>query len=102
VHIHTLRRAVPAALAAAGLLLGATACGGGSDVDKGALVNKIKSDQAFSPGLTDPQANCVADVVIKYIDSGDINTYIKDGKQLPDPKKDEDKATAEMQGCTKK
>jgi hypothetical protein len=101
VRILTLRRAVPAALAAAALLIGGTACGGGSDVDKSALVSKIKSDDAFTPKLTDPQANCVADVVIKYIDSSDVDAYLKGGK-LADPKKDKDKATSEMQGCIKK
>ena len=101
--IPTLRRAVPAALAAAALLLGGAACGGGSSsVDKSALVSKIKSDKAFTPALSDTQAGCVADVVIKYIDSSDVNTYIKDGKALPDPKKDKDKATTEMQGCISK
>ncbi|MEN3360591.1 MAG: hypothetical protein V7637_4573 [Mycobacteriales bacterium] len=99
----TLRRAVPAALAAAALLLGGTACGGGGgDVDKTALTNKVKADTEFTPALTDAQAGCVADVLIKYIDTSDINAYIKNGKGVPEPKKDKDKAGAELQGCVKK
>ncbi|HVQ93732.1 MAG TPA: hypothetical protein VMU51_22030 [Mycobacteriales bacterium] len=97
----TLRRAVPAAFAAAALLLGGAACGG-DKVDKTALTNKIKSDTSFTPRLTDTQASCAADVVIKYIDSSGVNDYIKNGKELPEPKKDKDKATSELQACTKK
>jgi hypothetical protein len=92
---------VPAALAAAALLLGGAACGGGSDVDKPALINTIKSDASFTPRLTDPQANCVADVVIKYIGSSEISGYIKNGKGLPEPTKDKEKAAGELQGCVK-
>lgn len=95
------KRVVPAAIAAAALLLGGTACGG-DKVDKGALVNKLKSDTSFTPALNDSQAGCVADVVIKYVDSGDVKNYIKDGKQIPEPKKDKDKASSELQGCIKK
>jgi hypothetical protein len=101
VRILTYRRVVPAAVAAAALLLGGTACGG-DKVDKSALVTKIKSDTSFTPALNDSQAGCVADVLIKYIDSGDVNNYIKNGKQIPEPKKDKDKASSEMQGCVKK
>jgi hypothetical protein len=101
VRIVTIRRAMPAAIAVAALLLGGTACGG-DKVDKGALVSKIKSDSSFTPALNDSQAGCVADVVIKYVDSGDVNKYIKDGKELPEPKKDKDKATTELQACIKK
>jgi hypothetical protein len=103
VRIHTLRRVVPAAAAAAALLLGATACGGGDDnVDKSALVGKLKTDSTFTPALNDTQAGCVADVVIKYIDHGALNSYIKDGKEIPDPKDSEkDKATSELQACIK-
>jgi hypothetical protein len=101
VRILTYRRVVPAAMAAAALLLGGTACGG-DKVDKGALVTKLKSDSSFTPALTDSQAGCVADVVMKYLDKGDLNNYIKDGKQLPEPKKDKDKASSELQACIKK
>jgi hypothetical protein len=94
VHIHTIRRAMPAAFAAAGLLLGAAACGG-SDVDKGALVSKIKTDKSFPKALDDKQANCVADVVIKYVDGKDLTEYIKSGKEIPEPKKDKDKAATD-------
>jgi hypothetical protein len=97
----TLRRAVPAAFAAAALLLGGAACGG-DKVDKTALTNKIKSDESFTPRLTDQQASCAADVVIKYVDKGGVNEYIKSGKDLPEPTKDKDKATAELQACVKK
>jgi hypothetical protein len=100
VRIHIIRRAMPAAFAAAGLLLGAAACGG-SDVDKGALVNKIKTDKSFSTALNDKQANCVADVVIKYVDGKDLTEYIKTGKTIPEPKKDKDKAGTELVACTK-
>jgi hypothetical protein len=96
----SLGRAVPAALAGAALLLGGAACGG-DDVDKGALVNKIKSDASFTPALNDGQATCVADAVIKYLDSADINSYLKDGK-MPEPKKDKDKAATDIQACIKK
>jgi hypothetical protein len=101
VRIATLRRAVPAAAAAAALLLGGTACGG-DKVDRSALVNKVKSDAEFTPALNDVQAGCVADVLIKYIDKGDINAYVKSGKTIPEPKKDKEKAGTEMVACTKK
>ena len=99
-HILTIRRAAPVALAAAALLFGGTACGG-DKVDKGALVTKIKSDSSFTPALNDGQAGCVADTVIKYIDGSDVNKYIKDGTRLPEPKKDKDKASTEIQSCIK-
>lgn len=98
--IVTYRRVLPAAMAAAALLLGGTACGG-DKVDKGALVTKLKSDTSFTPALNDAKAGCVADVVIKYIDASDVNKYIKDGKSIPEPKKDKDKASSEMRNCIK-
>jgi hypothetical protein len=101
VRIPTLRRAVPAAFAAAALLLGASACGGG-DVDKGALVSKLKTDKDFTPALSDAQAGCAADVLIKYLDASDVNAYIKDGKEVPEPKKDKEKAGTELTACIKK
>ena len=98
--IVTVRRALPAVLTAAALIFGASACGGG-DVDKGALVSKLKADPDLK--LTDAQASCMADAVIKYVDADGLNKYIKgDAKEIPDPPKDkEDEATKAVQACAK-
>jgi hypothetical protein len=102
VQIVTVRRVLPAVLTAAAVILGSAACGGGGDVDKGALVSKLKSDTDLK-GLTDSQANCMADVVIKYINADDVNKYVKgEVKTLADPPKDkEGEATKAITDCAK-
>jgi hypothetical protein len=102
VRIVTVRRALPAALAAAGLMFGSAACGGGGDVDKGALVAKLKTESDFK-SMTDTQAGCIADAMIKYFNKDDVNKYVKNqGEKLPDPPKDkQDDAGKAVSACAK-
>ena len=73
--------------------------GCGSDgPDKEALVGKLKSSDTFE-GVTDPQASCIADVVIKRVDAGDVQKYV-DGEisDLPEPE-NESQVEAEVMKC---
>jgi hypothetical protein len=103
VHIVTVRRVLPAVLTAAAVAFGTLACGGGGDVDKNALVAKLKTESDFKT-LTDGQAGCIADVVIKYVNKDDVNKYVKgESKELADPPKDkEDEATKAISACATK
>jgi hypothetical protein len=95
-------RAVAGLGVALALTLSASACGGG--VDKGKLVNKMKSDAAFK-GLKDSQVKCLADVAVKYGKKDQINKYI-DGKEDSDginasSESNNKKAEAAAQKCVK-
>lgn len=80
-HASVARRAVAALGAALALTLSAAACGGES-VDKGKLINKMKTDQSFKE-LNGTQLHCVADVIVKYGKTSAINDYIA-GKKASD------------------
>jgi hypothetical protein len=103
VQIVTVRRVLPAVAMVAAVAFGTAACGGGGDVDKSALVAKLKTESDFKT-LTDNQASCIADVVIKYVNKDDVNKYVKgDAKELADPPKDkEGEATKAITDCATK
>jgi hypothetical protein len=74
-------RAIILGAAAMAVVLGVSGCGGG-DVDKGAVVSKLKSEPDFKDvpsNVADDVVNCMADVAMKYGDKADLKSYV-DGK----------------------
>jgi len=104
-------RSIPAGRVVAGLAaavivtFGASACGGsgGGHVDKAKLVSKLKTDQTYK-SMNSTQLSCVADVIVKYGNAGDINDYVN-GKANGGggiKKSDEKKATKDLESCVLK
>ncbi|MEO3828198.1 hypothetical protein [Actinomadura sp. B10D3] len=99
-------RAATLTAAAFALTLSVSACsGGGGDVDKAALVSKLKSEpdlQGLPAGVVDKMANCMADVALKYGDKGDLEGYVDGKVKIDDVKGTSDKeAEAEAEKCAK-
>ncbi len=67
------------------LALGASACGGGGDVDKAALKSKMKSEQDFK-GAPNSFIDCMVDATLKYADKDSLQSYVEGKTKLDDVK----------------
>ncbi|MBC6458613.1 hypothetical protein [Actinomadura sp. HBU206391] len=77
----SIMRATVLGATALALVLGVSGCGG-DDVDKAAMVSKLKSEPDFKEvpsDVADKVVNCMADVALKYGDKADLKSYV-DGK----------------------
>jgi hypothetical protein len=90
-----MKRAIGAAVAAL-VLIGFTACGGGSnDVSK----SKFKSQLVKSAGMNEKHATCIGDAMYKAFDQDTINKLYKAEKENDVPKADADKLKGIVQKC---
>ncbi|GAA3842512.1 hypothetical protein GCM10022226_76510 [Sphaerisporangium flaviroseum] len=73
-------RSAALSVAASVLILGVSACGGDAmgEADKAALISKVKADPEFKD-LPEAFLNCMADVVVKYGEKSNLQSYL-DGK----------------------
>ncbi|HEU5156118.1 MAG TPA: hypothetical protein VFU43_03915 [Streptosporangiaceae bacterium] len=67
------------------IALGASACGGGGDVDKAALKSKMKSEQDFK-GAPNSFIDCMVDATLKYADKDSLQSYVDGKTKLDDVK----------------
>ncbi|GAA3219473.1 hypothetical protein [Nonomuraea helvata] len=96
-------RFVVVGVAAVGLTLTASACGGGG-VDKAGLVTKLSADEDFK-GLPANVMECMADLAMKYGDKDDLQSYM-DGKikkvdEVKGLGQNDKEAEADAEKCTK-
>ncbi len=84
---HSLSRPVAVAVLAAVLPLALTACGGDPKVSKVDVSSKLKSDAQFK-ALNDKQRDCLADLMLKKGNKGDLKQWIDGKKKLEDIKGD--------------
>jgi hypothetical protein len=90
-----MKRAIGAVLVAL-VLIGFTACGGGSDdVSK----SKFKTQLVKSAGRNDKEATCISDAMFKAFDQDSINKLYKAEKEKDVPKEDADKLKAIVTKC---
>jgi hypothetical protein len=103
----SVMRAVTLGVTVAALALGASACGGGEEVDKAALAAKLKSDpelKGIPSNVIDGLADCMADVALKYGDKGDLKKYVDGEVKLDDVKgvgPNDKEAEADAEKCAK-
>jgi hypothetical protein len=86
VHRSLSRSAATAALAVL-LPLGLAACGADANVSKSDISTKLKSDSQFKV-LNDKQRDCLADLMLKKGNKGDLKKWVDGKKKIEDVRGD--------------
>jgi hypothetical protein len=82
------RHAATAGLAIT-LSLGLAACGGDAKVSKSEIAGKLKSDATFKQ-LNDKQRDCLAALMLKKGNKGDLRKWVDGKKKIDDVRGDSD------------
>lgn len=69
--------------------LSLAACGGSDGVTRPEVSAKLKSDSEFKT-LTDAQRDCLADLMVKKGDKGDLRKWVDGKKKIEDVRGDSD------------
>jgi hypothetical protein len=86
---HSFSRPVAVAALAILVPLGLTACGSDPKVSQTDVSSKLKSDTQFK-SLNDKQRDCLADLMLKKGNKGDLKQWIDGKKKLEDVGGDSD------------
>jgi hypothetical protein len=86
-------------LVVAALALGLAACGG-SNVSKTDISNKLKADPQFKV-LNDAQRGCLADLMLKKGNKGDLQKWVDGKKDLGEVRGDSSGMETDAKKCTK-
>lgn len=86
-------------LVVAALALGLAACGG-SNVTKADISNKLKADPQFKV-LNDAQRDCLADLMLKKGNKGDLQKWVDGKKNLESVRGDSSGMKAQAENCAK-
>ena len=97
---HNLSRPLAAAVLAAVIPLGLTACGSDAKVSQTDVAAKLKSDVQFK-ALNDKQRDCLADLMVKKGNKGDLKQWIDGKKKLEDVRGDADGMEGAAAQCAK-
>jgi hypothetical protein len=97
VRSHTVSRPVATAVLAVMIPLGLTACGG-TNVSKSDIAAKLKSDSQFKV-LTDKQRDCLADLMLKKGNKGDLKKWVDGKKKIDDVRGDSSGIESSARKC---
>jgi hypothetical protein len=86
-------------LVVAALALGLAACGG-SNVTKADISSKLKADPQFKV-LNDAQRDCLADLMLKKGNKGDLQKWVDGKKDLKDVRGDSSGMETDAAKCAK-